>query len=173
LDGWGAPPAEERQEQKREADMKGRLVVGSGLVVLAVVVGLLAAGIGPAQATDRLAPEEVVTGFYDWYLGYIGEGEMRQNPLADRAYRASEFLSEGFVAEVDALLDSFERGGYDPFLLAQDVPVEVRVGEVEVVGEEARVVVELFWGGNLTPSERMVTVRLIDGDWKIAAVEMA
>ena len=266
--------------------MKGRLVVGSGLVVVAVVVGLLAAGIGPAQATGGLAPEEVVTGFYDWYLGYVGEGEMRKNPLADRAYRASEFLSEEFVAEVDAQLDSFDRGGYDPFLLAQDVPgsltvgealisgemtvvpvetsfeghgfsvilalvdgewkiagvtrtpemvvedfyewyvgafrregemrsplvegayreradlsagfkaeveetlasfdrvgydpillaqdvpVEVHLGEADAVGEGAQVVVELFWGGNPTPSERMVTVRLIDGAWKIAAVGM-
>lgn len=267
--------------------MKGKLILGCGLVVVATVVGLLAAGIGPAQATGRLASEEVVTGFYDWYLGYIGEGEMRKNPLADRAYRESELLSEAFVAEVDALLDSFERGGYDPFLLAQDVPtslevgdatvlgetalvpaetsfeghglsitlklvdgkwkidgvartpemvvkdfyewyvgafrrdgemhnplvegayreradlsagfkagveetvasfdkggydpillaqdvpVEVRVGEAEMEGGEAQVVVELFWGGNLTPSERTVTVQLVDGEWKIVAVEMA
>lgn len=266
--------------------MKGKLILGCGLVVVAVVVGLLAAGIGPAQATEDVAPEAVVMEFYDWYLGHSVEGEMRQSPLADRAYRESEYLSQDFVAEVDGLLDSFERGGYDPFLLAQDVPtslvvgeavvlgetalvpvetsfeghglsitlklvdgewridgvgrtpemvvkdfyewyvgafrrdgemqnplvegtyreradlsagfkaeveetvasfdrvgydpillaqdvpVEVRVGQAEMVGDEARVSVELLWGGNPTPSERTVTVQLIDGDWKIASVEM-
>ncbi|MFO7742311.1 MAG: DUF3828 domain-containing protein [Anaerolineae bacterium] len=152
--------------------MKGKLMVGAGLVVAAVIVGLLASGIGPAQATEGVAPEEVVTGFYEWYLGYIGEGERTRNPLVDRSYRSSEFLSEGFVAEVDAVLDSFEGGGYCPFLLAQDVPVSVSVGEAEFSGGEAQVTVELFWGGNPTPSERVVTVRLIDGQWKIAAVNM-
>lgn len=267
--------------------MKGRLILGCGLVVVAVVVGFLAAGIGSAEATEGLAPDEVVTGFYDWYLGGADADEMRQKALVDRSYRSSEFLSSEYVAEVDALLDSFERGGYDPFLLAQDVPgsvtvgeamvsgetamvpvdtgfeghglsvileqvdgewkiegvsrtpemvvkdfyewyvgafrrdgemhnplaegacreradlsagfkaeveetvasfdkggydpillaqdvpVEVRVGEAEITGGEAQVVVELFWGGNPTPSERTVTVQLVDGEWKIAAVEMA
>lgn len=285
VEGRGvAPPGKIRA--RKETKMKGKLILGCGLVVVAVVVGLLVAGIGPAEATEQVTPDEVVTGFYEWYLGYIGEGERTQNPLADRAYRSSEFLSDGFVAEVDALLDSFEGGGYDPFLqaqdvptsievggaivsgataavpvetsfeghrllvtlelvdgewkidgvglapemvvrdfyrwyvgaferdgemrnplaegayqeraelsagfkaeieetlasfdkvgydpilLAQDVPVEIRVGETQIGGDEAQVVVELFWGGNPTPSERMVTLQVIDGAWKIADVEM-
>jgi hypothetical protein len=97
-----------------------------------------------------LAPKEVVTGFYEWYLGGAGAGEMRQNPLADRAYRASEFLSETFVAEVDALLDSSERGGYDPFLLAQDVPASETVGEAVVLAETALVPVETSFEGART-----------------------
>lgn len=146
--------------------MKGKLILGCGLVVLAVVVGLLVAGIGPAEATKEVAPEEVVTRFYDWYLGYIGEGEMRQSPLADRAYRTSELLSSEFVAEVDALLDSFERGGYDPFLLAQDVPTSLEVGDAVVLGETALVPVETsFEGHGLS-----VTLKVIDGEWKIDGV---
>lgn len=49
--------------------------------------------------------------------------------MVGRAYRLSEFLRDGFVAEVDALLHSLARGGYDPFLPVQDVPVDVAVGE--------------------------------------------
>jgi len=146
--------------------MKGRLILGGGLVAVAVVVGLLAAGIGPAQATEDVAPEEVVTRFYDWYLGDAGAGEIMQSPLADRAYRTSELLSSEFVAEVDALLDSFERGGYDPFLLAQDVPASLEVGEAVVVGETALVPVETSFEGH----RFSVTLKLIDGTWKIDGV---
>lgn len=64
----------------------------------------------PGQANDGLVPDEVVTRFYGWYLNYIGEGEMRQNPLVDRAYRSSELLSEDFIAEIDETLASFEGG---------------------------------------------------------------
>jgi len=149
--------------------MKGKLILGCGLVVVAVVVGLLVAGIGPAEATEEVAPEEVVTGFYESYLGYIGEGERTQNPLADRAYRTSEFLSDGFVAEVDALLDSFEGGGYDPFLLAQDVPTSVEVGEAIVSGATAAVPVETSFEGH----GLLVTLELVDGEWKIDGVRRA
>ena len=143
--------------------MKGKLILGCGLVVAAVVVGLLAAGVGPAEATEEVAPEAVVTAFYDWYLG---ADEERQSPLADRAYRASELLSSEFVAEMDALLDSFERGGYDPFLLAQDVPTSLAVGEAVVLGETALVPVETsFEGHGLS-----VTLKRIDGEWKIDGV---
>jgi hypothetical protein len=146
--------------------MKGKLILGCGLVVVAVVAGLLAAGIGPAEATEEAAPEEVVMRFYDWYLSRAGAGEMKQSPLADRAYRASELLSREFVAEVDGLLDSFERGGYDPFLLAQDVPTNLEVGEAVILGEKALVPMETsFEGHGLS-----VTLKLVDGEWKIDGV---
>lgn len=126
--------------------MKGKLILGCGLVVMAVVVGLLAAGIGSAEATEGVAPEEVVTRFYEGYVGSDGESETTRNLLADRAYRSSEFLSDGFIDEVDALLDSFERGGYNPFLLAQDVPTSVEVGEAMILGATAAVPVETSRG---------------------------
>jgi hypothetical protein len=112
-----------------------------------------------------MLPEEVVTGFHEWYLGAI-DFEAGRNPLVDRAYRSSEFLSEDFVAEVDALLDSFERGGYDPFLLAQDVPTDVEVGETVVSGETAYVQVETSFEGHAL----LVTLKRIDGAWKIDGV---
>lgn len=154
--------------------MKGKLILGVGVVVLAVVIGVVVLNRMPAQATDDLGPGAVVTRFYGWYLDYIGEGETRQNPLVDRAYRSSELLSEGFIAEIDETLASFGEGpGFDPILRAQDVPVRIEVGEATVDGDEASVTVEMFWGGNPTPSERVVTLELIDGAWKITGVANA
>lgn len=148
--------------------MKGKLVMAA----LAVVTGVMILGFIPARATDTMAPDDVVTEFYGGYLDYIGEGEMRRNPLVDRAYRSSEFLSEDFIAEIDELLASNQLF-FDPILLAQDVPVKVEAGETTVSGGEVSVVVAMFWGGNPTPSERIVTLKMVDGEWKIAGVDFA
>jgi hypothetical protein len=148
--------------------MKGKLVMAA----LAVVTGLMIFGFIPARATDTMAPDDVVAEFYAGYLDYIGAGEVRQNPLVDRAYRSSEFLSDSFIAEIDELLASNQLF-FDPILLAQDVPVKVEAGEATVSDDEASVVVEVFWGGNPTPSERIVTLKMVEGQWKITGVDFA
>jgi hypothetical protein len=153
--------------------MKGRRILGVGLAVLVVLAGVAVVAVGGpaalysarAQVTDDVGPEEVVAGFYDEYLGAI-DLKAGRNPLVDRSYRSSDFLSEDFVAEVDELLDAFERGGYDPFLLAQDVPESVEVGEAVVSGETAQVLVETSFEGHAF----LVTLKCIDGVWKIVEV---
>lgn len=62
--------------------------------------------------------------FYTWYLSYIGgqNGADRRNPLVDGAFRQSPYLTEAFIAQVDGSLASSDQGGFDPILLAQDVP---------------------------------------------------
>jgi hypothetical protein len=124
----------------------------------------------PPQPVSQ-APDAVVETFYTWYVDYIGDrasGGMR-NPLADGAYRSSEYLTEAFVQEVDALIASFDRGGYDPFLCAQDIPQDITVGEVNVSGDEAQVKVETNFEGH---SFNVLLQR--EGDqWNIADVVCA
>jgi len=153
--------------------MKGRLLVGVGLAALLVVGAVAVMGLPAAQATSGLAPDEVVSEFYEWYLGYIGEAGERRNPLVDRAYGSSEHLSEAFVAEVDEALASSEPILGDPFLMAQDVPVRVEVGEAVLQGNEAVVTVEMYWGGNPVPSQRMVSLVQIGGEWRIDDLTIA
>lgn len=35
-----------------------------------------------------------------------------------------------FVAQVQSILDGFDKGSYDHILLAQDIPVDIQVGQV-------------------------------------------
>jgi hypothetical protein len=116
-------------------------------------------------------PRGVVQAFYNWYLAYIGErgSDGIRNPLVDGAYRSSDFLADSFIEEVDELLKSFDKGGYDPFLLAQDIPQEIAVGEALVSDDSATVETYQYYAGN--PDPRVVTVKLtFDGAWKITAM---
>ena len=103
------------------------------------VFALLLAGcqIAGQVAPAQLSPVETAEAFYTWYLDYIQPGsEQMRNPLVDRAYRDSPYLSTSMIEGVDALLESFEQemgGGFDPFLLAQDIPqaIEGKAGETQ------------------------------------------
>jgi len=159
--------------------MKDKRVLGVGAVVMGSVVGMLVAalvGVGVskvlygvrAQVKEEALPEDVVRGFYVWYLTSI-DLQAGRNPLADRAYGSSELGSKDFVGDVDALLDSFGRGGYDPFLLAQDIPTGVKVGEAMVSGDSAYVRVETSFEDHAL----LVSLSRVDGAWRIDGVEQA
>lgn len=81
-------------------------------------------------------PDGSVNAFYSWYLWYaknIG------NPLIDEAYHGNEYLSEGFVQKIDEMIESFDQGGYDPFICAQDIPDSISVGSMDVAGDTVQV----------------------------------
>jgi hypothetical protein len=61
--------------------------------------------------------------------------------LADKVYQDSQYLTPSFIGHVDEVLAGFDgRGGYDPFLCAQDVPQEVRTDSTFFHGEQASVI---------------------------------
>jgi hypothetical protein len=55
--------------------------------------------------------------------------------------------------------------------LAQDLPVAVETTPGILSGDEATVVVAMYWGGNPTPSERTVVLELMDGRWQIVDIQ--
>ena len=130
------------------------------ILVLAVASG----GCASVSGEPQLSPQEVVTKFYRWYIGYPG------NPLVDREYRQSPYLAQSYIQEVDQVVE----GGFmaDPVLLAQDIPESFTVGEADVSGDRASVVVSFYWGKNPTPAERRVDLELVEGEWKITDVSM-
>lgn len=75
--------------------------------------------------STTLDSEETVQAFYDWYLGYIGTGEQFRNPLTDYAYRSAPYLTMNMVKKVDLMAE--EGFFYDPFLCAQDIPIEIKL----------------------------------------------
>ena len=82
-----------------------------------------------SNITCGSSPEGLAYSFYTWYLGYLfkdTKGDFN-NPLVDRAYHTSGFLSSNLINQVDELIASNDQGGFDPFLLAQDIPGDFSV----------------------------------------------
>lgn len=104
-----------------------------------------------------MSPEEVVESFYNWYIEYPG------SPLANRGYAESLYLSEKMVVRLDELIASFEGGGYDPILCAQDLPNEIFVREATVSENTAEVPIESSFQGHSI----VVNLVLRNGEWKI------
>jgi uncharacterized protein YceK len=142
------------------------LPVFSIVVVLAVTLS----GCAPVRALTKgktAPPEQVVSDFYDWYLSYPGSA------IGEGAHRSSEYLTEELVEKVDTLVASFDQGGYDPLLCAQDIPGDLIVDEAVVSGDEASVVVHQIWNvGTEHEFEREVVVELqtVGGVWSIADI---
>jgi hypothetical protein len=99
-------------------------------------------------------PEEVVQGFYNWYLRYEG------HVLVDCAHRTNTDLSESYVAQLDEMIDRGIRA--DPILCAQDIPNSVNVGEATISGSRASVPVTTSFGTKLA-----VDLNLVEGAWFI------
>lgn len=100
--------------------------------------------------SPALSAEETVLAFYSDWTEYEG------NPIADRIYRESAYADAGFVAKTDALIDSFDKGGFDPVLCAQDFPSELKIANAAIKGGQAVVAIEEVFSGN----SRMIEARL-------------
>ncbi len=149
--------------------MKGKGVFLYGLLGLIVILGVLTIA---TSARYDTAPDKVVESFYGWYLGYIGS-EPLANPLVDKALASNSAVTARFVAQVEETVASFGDGsGYDPVLLAQDVPERIEVNEAHVKGDAASVTVKMYWGGNPRPSLRQVELVLDGKEWKIDRVTL-
>jgi hypothetical protein len=156
-------------EQGNQAQAVVHLKYGENLHDLAVNLVRKGADwkIDSLRAGNPLTPEGVTRLFYDGYLDFARNGG---NPLASRAYRDSPYLSEAMVEQVDEILEGFEGGGYDPFLLAQDLPQSIFIEAPEVDGEMAAVPVSLFWSGSPESTWIMVNLQKIGGTWQIVGV---
>ncbi|MGC9468903.1 MAG: hypothetical protein ACP5HS_09965 [Anaerolineae bacterium] len=115
----------------------------------------------PTGGAARENPGEAVLAFYDWYLSYPG------NVVADKAYRESPMVVAALAGEVDVLVASFDRGGYDPFLCAQNLPGEINVGTVTVSGDSAVVSVSTDLEGHTFTVELAASE---SGDWLITDI---
>lgn len=121
------------------------------------------------RAASPMTPEGVVTLFLTDYLEQA-RASLQGGPagmLQTRAYHESELLSPAFVAKVDDILAESDGPGYDPFLLAQDLPHAINIGEPVVQGERATVNVGRYYAG--TPEPTYMAVDLVEegGRWLI------
>jgi hypothetical protein len=112
-------------------------------------------------------PEGTTQLFYHWYLDYAQAGDMARNPLVDGAYRTSELLSPSFVAKVDGALAEMAGSGYDPILLAQDLPIAIEVVATTAAVDTAIVTINRYFGGNAEAYPMQVHLLRQDDQWRI------
>ncbi len=106
------------------------------------------------EEQELSAPQDAVREFYSWWIDYEG------NPLSDKAYLESEFLSAELKEKIP------EARGYDPILCAQDIPPGFSIESVNLDGEEATVYLREEGFEQIIPIE----LKVIDGQWKIVDV---
>jgi hypothetical protein len=94
--------------------------------------------------------------------------------MAEGVYRSSEFLTASFTEKMDAIVASFEGGGYDPFLCTQDVPGDLVVDDqITRAGDAAPVVVHEVWNPGTEyelTSDVIVELQMMDGEWEISKI---
>jgi hypothetical protein len=160
------------------------------LFLLAAVIFMAAfsAAIMAVDPPEENGPGATTEAFYTWYLEYTIPDENGHivNPLVDRAYRGSPYLTEALIERIDAQLAE-DHIVADPFLCAQDVPesfeaqmvewhpsvammsctAEQSCQAIEVMPRRAVVMLRQFFAGN--PRSYNITVELIaeDEDWRL------
>jgi hypothetical protein len=118
--------------------------------------------------TAGLTPDQVVMGYYSWYLDYIRsdtEGEFH-NPLVELAYQDSRLLTKDFISRIDRIVEGDQGIHYDPFLCAQDVPEAIDVISSFQSDDVATVVVKSSFYGHIYT----VDLEKRWGQWKISEV---
>lgn len=132
------------------------------LTVALTVIVASAAIIGGAYAlkgavSPGSSAEAVVMDFYAEWTGYEG------NPIVDRIYRESAYVSDRYSQKLDAVIDSFDRGGFDPVLCAQDIPSGIRIANSAVKGDSAVITVEEEFSGGNRMAEAVL--KKVNGAW--------
>ncbi len=121
----------------------------------------------PTATASLETPEIVAERFYSWYTSYPG------NPIVEKAYRTSSELTPNAVKKADEIIASFTRGGYDPFLCAQDIPQGFIVDTANVSGEQASLKVHGVWNEGTAremQNDIEVTLNKTNDTWKIEGV---
>lgn len=109
----------------------------STVIMIAVILVLVAGAfyLQKQKAEQPLSPKEVAEDFYSDYIKNVA-------PLSEKKYHNSGYLTENIIIKTDELLDSFDYGGYDPFVCAQDVPENFEVRVVDSSEETATVIIK-------------------------------
>lgn len=110
-------------------------------------------------------PEGTVNAFYLWYLSRLAQTDGAA--LSDGEYRASGFLSEALMAQVDEWVNAGSIGD-DPFLLSASLPLGFSAAPVENSGS-AVLLRQTF--ANASQSLR-INLAQQGGYWKIESIRL-
>jgi len=155
------------------------IIIASAILVSLVIILLpVSAYAGNKNYRDNQAvsgetitdpdPGQAAESFYQEYLAKFSNRDTNnwQNPLVEKSYRESPLLTEGFKERVDELLAGMDKGGYDPFLCAQDIPANIKsVSNFHRNGIASVVMESDFPGHRFT-----VDLQPAHGSWKISNI---
>jgi hypothetical protein len=159
------------------------------LLALLILGFLLFRGSGPAEKTDYTQTpfptpteplgsdssdiERFVTSFYEWYFENISRDTAfpYSSPNKDDVLRP--WLTTEFIAQWDDILHELE---VDPVLITQEDPstwdktITAKTSSLSRIGQFVTVTIG---SGDARHSYNVNVVKIEDGSWKIAAVEIA
>lgn len=131
----------------------------TALTVLLATAAIVGSTYAYRSLNTSLDPLETTEKFYQEWLNHAG------SPLADKLYQDHALLSADFEDKIDEIVAGFDKGGFDPVLLAQDKP-QTLTFELSRQSEIGSVVIgEADFGG----SQRILKIDLSneDGQWQI------
>ena len=148
----------------------------SVVVALCLAVGLAAwaAFFSPqamAAEDDARAIVSVVSTFYTNYIAALRKSFAGEKP--DYDFRRQPEADAAFVRKIDKLIKEAENSeaglGYDPILMAQDVPTGMRYAKPAIKGGSAELIAYTLWDGG---SKHALCVSLAKkgGVWRIVDV---
>jgi hypothetical protein len=143
------------------------LVSGCASGVLDAAEAPTATPVSEAAPAVSAGPAEVVEVFYTAWLAYEG------NPLVDEIYQSNPYLSDAAEQKIAEIIASFERGGYDPVLCAQDWPERFIFETPTVTEDTAAMTVHGVWNAGTefeSLNDIAVTLGLIEDQWQITDI---
>jgi hypothetical protein len=136
--------------------MQKEILIKSTLTVILTTVIIAGSTYAYGAYNKANDPLEVTGYFYQEWLSY------QDNPLSDKLYYNNPALSAEMEDKIDRIVSGFDKGGYDPVLLAQDKPDSI---EMEITRRSDRsavvTVTEIF-----SSTRKELKVDLIKEGWK-------
>jgi hypothetical protein len=117
------------------------------------------------SAPDANIPASIALQFFQAYTDAV---RSFQPTIGSPNFEAEKHLSRAYIQQLAEIRAGFDGFGFDPVLLAQDVPpYPWEVKEARIDGNQAVVVLHCGAGKMETPFERTVSLMQIDGQWLI------
>jgi hypothetical protein len=110
-------------------------------------------------SVQKLSAEDTVKAFYQEWVSYKG------NPIVDRIYQNSDYITKEYSQKLDQIIDSFTVAGFDPVLCAQDIPSDIYLGKVAKKGDTAVIALEEKFSGGYKIVEYVLEQE--DNKWQI------
>ncbi len=135
----------------------------SWLIIILLIVAIVATLYLNQNLSEEQSPLEVSQNFYQNWLNYEG------NPMANKTYSNSPYLSKNLKNEINNTVESFDQfGAYDPVLCAQEKPSNFQANLLNESENLALVEMSLDYYGQ----DKLINLELIkeENNWYITKI---